>query len=132
MSVVKIRLNTWARRSNREVKFKRGIAPREGFVEYCKDTKKVVLKEGDKKWKPWDTGISRSKDTSYINSRKELYSGLCFENKKQAEEFKKKHKKELDAIAAANPLFSHWSIMNVIKRFEPTTKTVYGKDIKED
>ena len=132
MGTVKIRLNTWARKTNREVKFKRGLAVREGFIEYCTITGKAILKEGEKKWKPWDISIPRGSDSLYIQGRKDLYAGLCFENKKQAQEFMKKHKVELDAIAATNPLFSHWSIMNVIKRFEPTTKTIYGKDVKED
>ena len=44
----------------------------------------------------------------------------------------KRHKSELDKLAAANPLFDHWSVMNVIKRFEPTAAIIYGKDIKED
>lgn len=132
MGTVKIKLNTWQRCGNRDTKFSRGTAAREAFVEYDMTAKKVILKEGSKKWKPWDTGIPRGKDTAYINDRKALYSGLCFENRKAAEEFMKRHKKTLDGFAAANPLFDHWSIMNVIKRFEPTQKTVYGKDIKED
>ncbi len=132
MGTVKIRLHTWQRRGNRETKFKRGTAPREAFIEYDLTNKKVVLKEGSKKWKPWDTSIPRGKDACYINERKELYSGLCFETKKDAVAFMQKHKTELDSFAKANPLFDHWSVMNVIKRFEPKSKTVYGKDIKED
>ena len=42
-----------------------------------------------------------------------------------------KHKTEMNALAAKNPLFNHWSVMNVIKRFEPVSKTIYGKDVKE-
>jgi len=132
MGTVKIKLHTWQRCGNRDTKFKRGIAAREAFVEYDTATKKVVLKEGSKKWKPWDTALSRSKDLGYINDRKELYSGLCFENKKDALSFMQKHKAELDGFAKANPLFNKWSVMNVIKRFEPTSKKIYGKDIKED
>ena len=113
-------------------KFKRNIAAREGFVELCPETKTVFVKEGEKKWKPWDTEVSRREDNSYIDGRKELYSGLCFTNKKEAQAFMNRHKKELDALASQNPLFDHWSIMTVIKRFEPHTKVVYGKDIKED
>lgn len=129
---VKIRLNTWDRCSNKATKFKRGIAPREGFVEYCTKTKKIFLKEGNKKWKNWDTSIPRGQDQSYIDEKKELYSGLCFETKKDAQKFMEKHKDELDKLAASNPLFTNWSIMNVIKRFEAKTKLVYGKDIKDD
>lgn len=131
MGVVKIRLNTWQRCGNRNTKFKRGIAPREGFVELCPETKTVFLKNGDYKCKPWDTEISRKEDISYINTRKELYSGLCFSSKKEAQDFMIKHKTELDKLASQNPLFDHWSIMNVIKRFEPKDKIIYGKDIKE-
>ena len=43
-----------------------------------------------------------------------------------------KHKTEIDALAKTNPIFDHWSVMNVMKRFEPKKKVVYGKDIKED
>ena len=132
MTLVKIRMNTWDRRGNKSTKFKRGIAPREGFIEMCNDTKKVILKPGSTKWKNWDTTISRKNDTSYINDRKSLYSGLCFSNKKEAESFMVKHKKELDQLAAENPLFDHWSIMNVIKRFQPEKTIIYGKDISEE
>lgn len=132
MGLVKIRLNTWQRNGQRDTKFKRNIAAREGFVELCPETKTVFVKEGEKKWKPWDTEVSRREDNSYIDGRKELYSGLCFTNKKEAQAFMNKHKKELDTLAAQNPLFDHWSITTVIKRFEPHTKVVYGKDIKED
>ena len=132
MGTVKIKLNTWQRCGNRDTKFKRNTAAREAFIEYDIVNKKVVLKEGSKKWKPWDTGISRGKDTCYINDRKEIYSGLCFENRKDAKAFMDKHKAELDKFAKENPLFDHWSVMNVIKRFEPKTKMVYGKDVKED
>ena len=132
MTLVKIRMNTWNRKGNRDTKFKRGLAPREGFIEMSKDTKQVSLKAGSTKWKGWDTSIPRNQDVSYIQDRKKLYSGLCFSNKKDAESFMKRHKSELDKLATANPLFDHWSVMNVIKRFEPTTAIVYGKDIKED
>ena len=132
MGVVKIKLNTWNRRGNRETKFMRNIAPREGFVEMDTTTKKVSLKPGSFKWKAWDTSISRYEDTCYINTKKELYSGLCFETKEAAKSFMSKHQTELNKIAQANPLFDHWSVMYVNKRFEPTNKLVYGKDIKED
>lgn len=132
MGTVKIKLHTWNRCGNRDTKFKRGIAAREAYVEYDVANKKITLKEGSKKWKPWDTAIARSKDQCYIQERKDLYSGFCFNSKKDAQAFMKKHKTELDSLANANPLFDHWSIMNVIKRFEPTSKKIYGKDIKED
>ena len=132
MGIVKIKLNTWDRRGNRETKFKRNIAPREGFIEFNNKTKQVTIKNGETKWKPWDVTTSRRTDKSYINSRKEIYSGLCFKNRKDALAFMEKHKIELNNIASQNPLFSHWSVMNVIKRFEPNTKIVYGEDIKED
>ncbi len=131
MGVVKIKLNTWNRRGNRDTKFKRGIAPREGFVEVDPKTKEVKLKAGSFKWKNWDTSVSRYNDTDYINNKKELYSGLCFESREQAKVFMSKHQTELDKIAKANPLFDHWSVMYVNKRFEPTNKVMYGKDIKE-
>ena len=131
MSVVKIKLNTWNRRGNRDTKFKRGIAPREGFIEMDAVTKKVLLKPGSFKWKAWDTSISRYTDTEYINSKKAMYSGLCFKDRKQAHTFMAKHKVELAKIAKANPLFDHWSVMYVNKRFTPTYKLMYGHDIKE-
>lgn len=131
MAYVKICMRTWSRLSNRETKFKRGIAPRESFIE-MNANKEVILKPGSTKWKAWDTSISRSKDTSYILDKKELYSGLCFKNKKDAENFIMKHKSELDKLAKNNPLFDHWSVMNVIKRFEPNKVIMYGKDVIED
>ena len=131
MGVVKIRMNTWNRGSQRLTKFKRNVGVREGFIEMCIDSKKLSLKEGSKKWKNWDTSISRKTDSSYINDRKSLYSGLCFENRNDAEKFMKKHKTELREIASKHPLFDSWQIMNVIKRFEPENKVIYGKDIKE-
>lgn len=132
MGTVKIKLHTWEKGKNLDTKFKRGLATREAFVDYDMSSKKIVLKEGSKKWKPWDTSVSRTKDSCYINERKEMHSGLCFENKNDALAFMKKHESELNDFAKSNPLFTHWSVMNVIKRFEPTKKIVYGKDIKED
>ena len=132
MGVVKIRLNTWNRRGNRDTKFKRGVAPREGFIEIDTKTKKVQLKAGSFKWKAWDTSISRYEDSEYINNKKQMYSGLCFESREQAKSFMNKHKSELNKIASENPLFDHWSVMYVNKRFEPTSKVMYGKDIKEE
>lgn len=132
MGTIKIKLNTWARGSTGQATFKRDVAPREGYVELCPKTKKVFLKEGSRKWKTYDTAISRHIDKSYINERKAIYSGLCFETKKDAHIFMQKHKSELDAIAKANPIFDHWSVMNVIQRFSPNNRIVYGKDIKED
>lgn len=132
MGTVKIKMNTWQRCGNRDTKFKRGLAAREAFIEFDPINKKVTLKEGSKKWKPWDTSVSRLTDTGYINDRKEIYSGLCFESKKDALKFMEKHKNEIDALAKTNPIFDHWSVMNVMHRFEPKSKVVYGKDIKED
>lgn len=132
MGTVKIKLHTWQRCGNRDTKFKRGIAAREAYVEYDAINKKVTLKEGSKKWKPWDTTIARGKDQGYINDRKELYSGLCFNTKKEAQAFMEKHKNELDILAKSNPLFDHWTMFSVSHKFEPTSKKVYGKDIKED
>lgn len=132
MGLVKIRLNTWQRYSTSDTKFKRNIAPRDGFVELHPETKTVFLKNGAYKCKPWDTTISRKNDKSYIEDKKELYSGLCFKNKQDAEKFMIKHKDDLDKLASQNPLFDHWSIMNVIKRFEPNKTVIYGKDIQED
>ena len=131
MAYVKICMRTWSRLSNRETKFKRGVAPRESFIE-MNANKEVVLKPGSTKWKAWDTSISRTTDTLYISDKKKMYEGLCFKNRKDAESFMSKHKSELDKFAASNPLFDHWSIMNVIKRFEPDKKVLYGKDIIED
>ena len=65
MGVVKIKLNTWNRRGNRDTKFKRGVAPREGFIDIDHKTKKVHLKAGSFKWKDWDTSISRYNEKSH-------------------------------------------------------------------
>ena len=51
MGTVKIKMNTWDRRGNRETKFKRNVAPREAFIEFCDKTKKVTVKNGETKWK---------------------------------------------------------------------------------
>ena len=53
MGVVKIKLNTWNRRGNRDTKFKRGVAPREGFVDIDIKTNAINLKPGSFKWKAW-------------------------------------------------------------------------------
>lgn len=132
MGIVKIRLNTWSSKKVSDLKFKRNLAPRESFVELCPKTKKLVLKNGDKKCKPWDVTVSRKKDQDYINRRKELYSGLCFKNKSDAELFMKKHATELEALAKTNPLFDHWSIMNVIDRFKSDKNLIYGEDITDN
>lgn len=132
MGTIKIKLNTWSSCKSHSNKFKRNIASREGYIDICPETKKVFLKEGSTKWKAYDIGISRHKDNSYIEDRKRLYSGLCFNTKKDARAFMLKHKTELDRIAQANPIFDHWSIMNVIQRFEPNSKKMYGVDIKEE
>ena len=132
MALVKIRMNTWDRKGTRSTKFKRNIAPREGFVEFDKTSKSVILKAGSSKWKNWDTTISRKNDASYIADRKNMYSGLCFTTKNEAKTFMNKHKAELDKIAANNPLFDHWSIMNIISRFQPENAVIYGKDVTED
>lgn len=132
MSTVKIRLHTWVKTKNIDKKFKRGIAAREAYVDYDVNTNKVTLKEGSKKCKPYDTGVSRTKDLEYINERKSLYSGLCFETRKDAFKFIEKHKDEIDSFAKANPLFTHWTVMHVLNKFEPKSKLIYGKDIKED
>lgn len=131
MALIKIRLNTWTRNVATPLKFKRRVAPREGYIDMHPGTKEVQLRQGSHKWKPWDTGISRKTDASYINDRKDMYSGLCFKSRKDAKKFMEKHKTELDEIAAQNPLFDHWSIMNIIGRFEPDNKLIYGVDIKE-
>lgn len=131
MAIVKIKMHTWSKNSNNPNKFKRNLAPREGFIDFNSEKNCIFIKPGEYKCKPWDTGISRRSDKEYIKERKKLYSGLCFESRKQAQTFMDQHKSEMNALAANNPLFSHWSIMNVIKRFEPVSKTVYGKDVKE-
>lgn len=130
MGTIKIKLNTWNRKGNRDTRYKRNIAYREGYVDICPNTNTLFIKEGAKKWKPYDTAISRHKDRSYIEERKKLYSGLCFETRKDAKNFMLEHKSELDSLASKNPIFDHWSIMNVIGKFEPKNKKVYGKDIK--
>lgn len=124
MNTVKIKLSTI---SNKETRYKRNIAPREAFVDFNTDTKKICLKYGSYKWKPFDTGISRKEDRSYINSKKELYSGLCFKTKKDAKAFMQAHEEELNEIAKSYPTFGSWVVMCVAKKFAPTQKIVYGK-----
>lgn len=131
MAIVKIKMHTWSKNSTNPNKFKRNLAPREGFIDFNSEKNCIFIKPGEYKCKPWDTGISRRNDKEYIKERKKLYSGLCFESRKQAQTFMEQHKTEMNALAAKNPLFSHWSVMNVIKRFEPVSKTIYGKDVKE-
>lgn len=132
MAIIKIKMNTWNRKGNRNTKFKRGLAPRESYVDWCPKTKRPILKEGSKKWKTYDISIPRATDVCYINEKKKMYEGLCFSSQREAHSFMEKHKEELQRLAASNPLFDHWSVMNVIKRFEPQSKVVYNKDIKED
>lgn len=132
MGTVKIRMNTWSRCGNRETKFKRNIAARDGFIDYDKQSKKVIFKPTEWKWKAYDTSIPRRSDRDYIANKRESYSGLCFSSKSDAEYFMKKHKTELDAIAAENPLFDRWTVMNCISRFKPNHIELYGKDIIED
>ena len=95
MGTVKIRLHTWQRCGDRDTKFKRGVAAREAYVDYDAINNKVILKEGSKKWKPWDTTVARGKDLGYIQDRKNLYSGLCFNNKKEALRFMEKISKKI-------------------------------------
>ena len=83
MTLVKIRMNTWNRRGNRDTKFKRGLAPREGFIEMSKDTKQVSLKAGSTKWKGWDTSIPRNQDVSYIQDRKKIVFRFMFFKQKR-------------------------------------------------
>ena len=92
----------------------------------------IRIKPEDNSQKYAPINVSNSNSISIINERKELYSGLCFENKKDAKAFMEKHKAELDSFAKSNPLFDHWSIMSVMNKFQPKSKLVYGKDVKED
>lgn len=128
MSVVKIKMNTWARCQDTKTKFKRNLAAREGFVDICPNTKALILKEGSRKWKDWDTSVPRGKDPEYISERKKLYSGLCFKNRAEAQKFLVEHKTELNKLAKNNPLFDHWSVMSVIKRFEPAIINFYKQE----
>lgn len=132
MGIVKIKLNTWQKRSLRQTRFQRNIAAREGYIDYSEKDHKIFLKETSFKCKPFDTSISRKNDQSYIEDRKKIYSGLCFKNRKDAETFMSIHKEELDNLAKTNPLFTHWSIMNVIKKFTPKKVLLYGEDIIEN
>lgn len=132
MGTVKIRMNTWDRCGNRETKFKRNVAARDGFIDYDKINKKVIFKPTEWKWKAYDTTKSRRNDREYIENKRESYSGLCFNSKKDAEAFMTKHQHELAKIASENPLFDHWTIINCISRFKPNKIELYGKDIIED
>lgn len=132
MAFVKIKMNTWQKKSIRAVKFKRNIAAREGYIDYSEKDKKFILKETSFKCKPWDTSVSRKTDISYIQDKKDIYSGLCFKNRKDAETFMNLHKEDMDKLAAQNPLFTHWSIMNIIEKFTPKKVLLYGRDIIEN
>jgi hypothetical protein len=128
MAVIKIRMHT-DQKSN-DARYKRFVAPREGFIDIDSNNGSLCVKEGNYKCKPWDTSISRKNDPSYIDFKRKLHSGLCFESKKQAVDFMEKHKEKLNELAKTNPIFHHWSIMSVMKRFEPTSKLIYNKDTK--
>lgn len=128
MKTIKIKLSTT---NDENTRYKRNIAPREAFVDLDLKTKTVCLKHGSYKWKPFDTTISRKKDPSYIQGKKQLYSGLCFTTQRQAKEFMANHKKELDQIALNYPTFNRWTLMNVAEKFNPNKKITYGKDYIE-
>lgn len=128
MKTIKIKLST---ASSEKTKYKRNIAPREAFIDLDFNTKSVYLKHGSYKWKPFDTGISRKKDKSYIQSKKQLYSGLCFTTQQQAKQFMKNHEQELNQIASTYPTFDRWTLMNVAKKFNPYKKIIYGKNYRE-
>lgn len=128
MKTIKIKLSTIG---TKETRYKRNIAPREAFVDLDFNTKLVYLKHGSYKWKPFDTSISRKNDKSYIQSKKQLYSGLCFRTQKEAKEFMKNHERELQKIAAEYPTFNKWTLMNVAEKFKPYKKIIYGKNYIE-
>lgn len=128
MKTIKIKLSTIG---TKETRYKRNIAPREAFIDLDFNTKSVYLKHGSYKWKPFDTGISRKNDKSYIQSKKQLYSGLCFRTQKEAKEFMKNHEQELQKIAAEYPTFNKWTLMNVAEKFNPYKKIIYGKNYIE-
>ena len=128
MKTIKIKLSTI---NNENTRYKRNIAPREAFVDLDSKTKAIYLKYGSYKWKPFDTTISRKKDISYIQSKKQLYSGLCFTTQRQAKEFMKNHEQELDQIASNYPTFNRWTLINVAEKFNPNNKLMYGKDYIE-
>lgn len=124
--ILKIRMHTDQQSVN--AKYKRSIAPREGFLDIDENTNEITIKQGQYKCKPWDTEISRRKDHSYIQYKKQLNSGLCFRSKKQAEIFMEKHQSSIDNLAKSNPIFHHWSICPISKRFEPIKKRFYLGD----
>ena len=124
MKTIKIKLSTT---NNENTKYKRNIAPREAFIDLDLKTNSICLKYGSYKWKPFDTTISRKEDKSYIDSKKQLYSGLCFTTQRQAKQFMKKHKRELTKIASTYPTFNRWTLMNVADKFNPYKKTIYGE-----
>lgn len=128
MKQIKIKLST---AGNNETRYKRNVAPREAFVDLDLSTKSVCLKHGSYKWKPFDTGVSRKNDVSYIQSKKQLYSGLCFRTQREAKMFMENHKEELHKIEKEYPMFHRWTLMNVAEKFSPTRVIMYGKDYKE-
>ena len=128
MKTIKIKLSTIG---TKETRYKRNIAPREAFVDLDLTTKSVCLRHGSYKWKPFDTTISRKEDHSYIQSKKQLYSGLCFYTQRQAKEFMKNHAKELKKIESEYPTFDRWKLVNVAEKFKRYKTIMYGKDYKE-
>lgn len=130
MATVKIRMNTWQNGSTKSTKFKRGLAPRTGYIDYDTAKKSYYFKAGDMKWKPYDTSISRKVDKSYIAEKKKFNEGLCFESKKAAKQWLIDNKDVADKLASENPLFYRWSVMNVASKFAPEgNRLVYEKDI---
>lgn len=125
MKTIKIKLSTM---SNKSTRYKRNLTPREAFIDLDIDSNSLRLKHGGYKWKPFDTTISRKEDHSYIDSKKKLYSGLCFETQREAKEFMQKHEKELNSIAKEYPTFDRWKLVNVAEKFNPYSKIMYGKD----
>ena len=128
MKTIKIKLSTIG---TKETRYKRNIAPREAFVDLDLTTKSLCLRHGSDKLKPFDTTISRKEDHSYIQSKKQLYSGLCFYTQRQAKEFMKNHAKELKKIESEYPTFDRWKLVNVAEKFKPYKTIMYGKDYKE-
>lgn len=128
MKTIKIKLSTAGNAIKKKIRYQRNIGPREAFLDVDLYTKNIFLKDGRHKWKPFDTTISRKTDLPYIQSKKDMYSGLCFRTQKDAKEFMKNHEEDLKRLSSKYPNLNHWSLVNVSEKFAPTNAIMYGKD----
>jgi hypothetical protein len=122
----KITLKTWEKSNSRPEKFKRQLCPREAAIEIEND--KIVMKPGSMKWKPFDVTVSRKTDNGYIKNKKEFFSGLVFDSESDAKLFIEQNKNVLEDLRKQNVWGIAWKPTKIIKRFAPTTQTVWKKN----